>query len=53
MMQPAARISTTPVQKIRTFFKVGVPLPAIQSAHSVGHKSNRMPIGLSKRISRQ
>jgi hypothetical protein len=37
--QPPARVSTTPSTKIRILIKDGEPLPAIHSAHSVGHSS--------------
>ena len=51
--QPAARINTTPQLNINMFFRVGVPAPASKRAHQVGHSSNRIPMGLSKRIRRQ
>jgi hypothetical protein len=53
MMQPAARIKTTPVQNISIFLAEGLPSPAIHNAHKVGHSNKSMPIGRSNRISRQ
>jgi hypothetical protein len=50
--QPAERISTVPSVKITTSVTGGAPRAAIQSAASVGHRSSRMPIGLSSRTSR-
>ncbi|MNR38100.1 hypothetical protein D3C85_1561750 [compost metagenome] len=49
--QPAERIKKVPRVKISSSCQSGWPAEAIHSAHSVGHSSSRVPIGLSIRIS--
>ena len=49
--QPADRISITPKLKIRVTLTSGFPPPEIQMAHRVGHNSNKVPMGRSKRSS--
>jgi len=51
MTQPAERISTVPRMKTQSTMRSGRPSAASHSAHSVGHSSSKMPIGLSSRIS--
>ena len=50
-MQPAERISKVPTQKVQTRGHTTKPPAANQSAHSVGHSSSSVPIGLCRRIS--
>ena len=51
MTQPAERISSVPRENSQTISHPGRPPEAIQSAHSVGHSSSSVPIGLSSRVS--
>ena len=50
--QPAQRMMIVPNVNTTTSVRLGSPSAAIHSADSVGHNSNRMPIGLSRRTSR-
>lgn len=50
--QPAERIRTVPTTKIATSAGGGCPSAAIHMAHSVGHSSSSVPIGLSMRTRR-
>src|SRR5699024_1932841 len=47
---PAARIAKTPRVNTTTTFTLGVPAPAIQTAHKVGQSSSMEPMGFSSRI---
>ena len=49
--QPAERIRKVPIQKIITSFGVGEPSFKIINALKVGHRSKKVPIGFSSRIS--
>ena len=49
--QPAERIKKVPKQKIITSFRVGEPSFKIIKALKVGHRSKKVPIGFSSRIS--
>ena len=50
MTQPAERIRKTPATNMKMSNGSGRPCPAIQSAHSVGHNSNNVPMGRCRRI---
>ncbi len=50
--QPAARITNTPSTNTTSTGSGGTPISDSQSAHSVGHSSSSVPIGLSIRIRR-
>src|SRR6056297_1566335 len=45
-------MTTTPSVKMMKLPGLGLPLPAMNRPHQVGHSSSAMPIGRSKRISR-
>ena len=49
--QPALRITMTPKVNTINTNKSGIPSAAIHSADNVGHNNNKIPMGLSKRIS--
>ncbi len=52
MAQPAERIRKVPATKIQNSPHAGGPPAAIHMAHSVGHSSSSVPIGLSMRTRR-
>ncbi|MNN19027.1 hypothetical protein D3C81_1322540 [compost metagenome] len=52
MAQPDERIRNVPTKKIQKMPQAGGPSAAIHSAHSVGHSSSKVPMGLSIRTSR-
>ncbi len=51
LQTPAERMTTTPSMNTKKIPPSGWPLPASQSAQSVGHNRSQTPIGLSSRIS--
>ena len=51
MQQPAERMTAVPKLNISSKERLGKPSAAIHRAPIVGHSSNRIPIGLSRRVS--
>jgi hypothetical protein len=51
MAQPALLIKKQPKTKMIRWDAFGSPIDAIHKPHKVGHKTNKVPIGLSNRIS--